>query len=95
MILTLLSVVATLFSAAFYILSEVPTLLRWISLIIGGLIILSRTLAWQSGAAQGARDYLESIAEDDTQATSMLTYNTNIELIYWTLALVNIFFFFQ
>ena len=93
MIVLFLAFLSAVISGAFFLFGEVPTFMRWVSLVLGCFIVLSRVLAWQSGAAQGARNYLESIAEDDKSAANMLFSNTIMEFIFWGLALVNIFFF--
>lgn len=78
----------TIVSGLFFLFGYLPSFLAWISVIFGGIAILSRTMAWFSGAAQHG---IALLREDGSRA---VTYNLIMEASIWGLAALNIFFFF-
>lgn len=88
MIFLPLLVVITLLSGIFFVIGGIPGFLQWVSLIFGIMAILSRTLAWLTGAAQHGLSVLKGYG---SKAVRM---NLIMEFSIWVLACINLFFFF-
>ena len=89
MLLIPLLFIITLLSGAFYLFGDVPSFLAWISVILGGLAVVSRGLAWLTGAAQNGIAILRETGPDAVRINLMM------EVCIWGLALLNIYFFTQ
>ena len=77
----------TVIAAIRFFWTGIPPFLAWLCLLFGAMAILSRDLAWVSGAAQGA---LRMLSEVGPKAVRQ---NLAIEAITWFLAIVNVYFF--
>jgi hypothetical protein len=88
MIFPYLLIIITLLSGTFFMFGSIPGFLQWVSLIFGIVAILSRTLAWLTGAAQHGLSVLKGYG---SKAVRM---NLIMEFSIWVLAFLNLFFFF-
>ena len=84
-LLALLTIIAT----ARFFWTGIPPILAWLCLIFGCVAMLSRVLAWLTGAAQGTIQMLSEKA-----GPGAVRMNLFMERMVWIMAVVNIYFFF-
>lgn len=85
-LLMLLTIIATVR----FFWAGVPPVLAWVCLVFGFVAILSRVLAWLTGAAQGA---IQMLSEE--VGPGAVRRNLVMEAAIWILAVVNVYFFFM
>lgn len=79
----------TIIAAIRFFWTGIPPVLAWICLVFGCMAILSRVLAWLTGAAQGA---IQMLSEE--VGPGAVRRNLAMEVTIWILALANVYFFF-
>jgi hypothetical protein len=75
------------------LLDEVPSLLQWICLVLGGITIVSRVLAWLSGAAMSTYAMADTLDTSEKRKRMRMTLIIT-EAAIWLIASLNISYFF-
>ena len=93
MILLFLNLILALMGAAFFALSKGSTPL-WLAipcLVFGGIVILSRSLAWLTGAAQAG--FAVANSQPIEYRARMKNGMVIMEFLLWSLGLFNVWIF--
>ena len=79
----------TLIAVSLYFSIGIPGVLAWLCLVLGGLAIISRGIAWISGTQKAALRMLS-----ETAGPKAVRYSIAMDLAIWTLGIANVYFFF-